>query len=515
MKNELPKLPIGLSDFANIREEGENYLYVDKTHQMGQLLQAGKYLFYSRPRRFGKSLLCSTLKYLYQGRHDLFKGLAIESEWNWDKTNPVIHLSLGGVGNTTPERLISNILAVLHDKADSFGVAVPNRDLPDYLIKLLAAVHAKTGRRVVVIIDEYEKPVHDHMEDIPVARQFRNTLAAFYGAMKDSDADIEKLFVTGVGRMVKTSIFSGFNQMVDFTMDPATAELCGYTQEELHRYFTPFIAGLAQANSMTIEEAWEKLRYRYNGYWWGYGEKVYNPWAILNCMRTGRFDNFWWSSGTPSMLVNMAPALTVQDDLENIVASDLMLQFDLENIKAQPLLWQTGYLTIKEVLGGLFRLGFPNAEVREAWSAAMLDHFAQNKNIDGGTIALTLLAALQKGDRKSFETTLISLFASIPHHLHLPKEAYYHSVFLAALNAVGGQVLAETATDKGRVDAVLKTRDYIYVIEFKLGTAENAMEQILQRRYFEPFMADRRKVVLLGAGGFAERNIHCQWQEMK
>ena len=198
----MPKLPIGLSDFATIREDGAGYLYVDKTSQILKLLQAGKYLFFSRPRRFGKSLLCSTLKYLYQGRRDLFKSLDIDPIWDWSKTNPVIHLSLSGVGSATPERLTRNLLAVLHDKAASFEVSISDRDLPDYWIALLAAVHAKTGRRVVVIVDEYEKPVHDHIENLAAAKEFRNTLASFYGAMKDSDADIEKLFVTGVGRMV-------------------------------------------------------------------------------------------------------------------------------------------------------------------------------------------------------------------------------------------------------------------------------------------------------------------------
>ena len=302
--------------------------------------------------------------------------------------------------------------------------------------------------------------------------------------------------------------------MKDLTLDEKAAELCGYTEKELRSYFNDFVKRLSQANHLTPDQAWETVRSRYNGYWWGAGERVYNPWAILNCMDDCKFLNYWWSSGTPSLLVRLASSLKEPEDMEHITATDLSLQFDLDNIKTEPLLWQTGYLTIKEVVGSLFKLGFPNAEVREAWSAALLDRYRNNTGMDGSTIATVMLEALNSGDRAAFEKTLIALFASIPHHLHIAKEAYYHSVFVATINAAGGQIMPETSTDKGRVDAVLKTRNYVYIIEFKLGSADEAMAQIRQRRYYEPFAAEERKVILLGAGGFAERNIQCLWEDI-
>ena len=375
MSSELKRLPLGLSDFANVREEGENYLYVDKTQSIRELLNTGKYLFFSRPRRFGKSLLCSAIKYLYQGRRDLFQGLAIEPLWDWTKTNPVIHFCLTEVGSESPEMLTTEIKLLIQDRSGQFDVHLTGESPSRLLGLLLREIHVKTGRRVVVIIDEYEKPVHDHINDLPLARKLRDVLAAFYGSMKGCDADIEKLFVTGVGRMVNTSIFSGFNQMVDLTLDVTTANVCGYTDNELKNYFTPYIGFLANANGISIEKAWDTLRERYNGYWWGRGERVYNPWAILNCVRTREFSNFWWASGTPSMLVKIAPSLKEPEDMENVTTTDLSLLFDIEDIRPEALLWQTGYLTIKKVTGSLLKLGLPNSEVREAWSAMMLDRF--------------------------------------------------------------------------------------------------------------------------------------------
>lgn len=515
MDRELPKLPLGLSDFANIRESGANYLYVDKTRLVADMLNSGKYLFLSRPRRFGKSLLCSTIQYLYQGRRDLFQGLAIEPLWDWTHINPVVHFSLAQIGSTSPEKLDTNLRKLIRDEAGKFKLDLDEDDAPMAMVLLLRKIRAKTGRRVVLIIDEYEKPVHDHIGDPTLAKKLRDVLAAFYGALKGCDTDIEKLFVTGVGRMVKTSIFSGFNQMLDLTLDQVTATVCGYTQGELEACFAPFIGPLAKANNLTVDQAWQTLRERYNGYWWSKGERVYNPWAILNCVRAREFSNFWWSSGTPSGLVKLAPYLKIPDSIDPIESSDLSLQFDLENIKAEPLLWQAGYLTIKKANRRTFILGFPNAEVREAWNGMLLDRFCGNHNAPAGqTSAAGLLESLEEGDRNRFEKLLSSLFASIPYPLHLPKESFYHAVFLAALQAVGGQLIAEAATSQGRADAVLKTHSYIYIIEFKLGSAAEALKQIRRKKYYQSFLADPRQIVLLGAGGFGDNAIQCLWENI-
>ena len=516
MNSLLPKLPLGISDFGYLREANVPYLYVDKTRLLPELLNAGKYLFLTRPRRFGKSLICSTLKYLYEGRRDLFQGLAIEPTWDWTQKYPVVFLSLATLGNATPEKLTANLTAWLRDQAETYGVDLSGKDMPDCFVAFLAAVHAHTGRRVVVIVDEYEKPVHDHIENGILAGQMRDVLASFYGALKGCDAVVEKVFITGVGRMVKTSIFSALNQMKDVTLHEAAAELCGYTEGELSRYFEPFVSALAQRHALTFEQARQTIRDRYNGYGWGKGERVYNPWAILNCLDDREFGSYWWESGTPSMLLKLADNLERPDgDMEGLVLAEKDLLFDLADPRPEPLLWQAGYLTIRETDGAMYTLGFPNTEVREAWFGLMLNRFrGKPGGARGHTTAAIMLNALSKGDRPRFEQALAALFASIPGELHLGKEAFYHAVFIAALQATGGRLIPESRSDKGRADAVLETRDLIYLIEFKLGSAEEALAQIKARRYYEPYLADPRKLVLLGAGGFAEKNIRCLWEDV-
>jgi len=515
MTTSLPRLPLGISDFAKLREAGANYLYVDKTQVLFDLLQAGNYLFLARPRRFGKSLLCSTITYLYEGRRELYTGLAIDPLWDWSETNPVVHLSMTDAETSSVESLKESLLSMLATQAKAYGLTLTGRLLTDDFVALLRNLHDKTGRRVVVIVDEYEKPVHDHITDIPMARKMRDVLSSFYGALKGCDAHLEKVFITGIGRMVRTSIFSELNQMRDVTLLPGAAELCGYTEAELHRDFVPFVQRLAQANTLTEEQTWNTLRERYNGYWWGGGEKVYNPWAILNCMADQTFGSYWWASGTPGMLVDMAATLDRPDgNLEGVETTNLALLFDITQPKPVPLLWQSGYLTIKTSNEDVFTLGFPNAEVREAWFGMMLGHFCRPDGADGQTSAKIMLAALRTGDRPRFERAIVSLFASIPYELHVNREAYYHSIFFAVLQATGGEVLSEAHTDKGRIDAVLKTRDTIYVIEFKLGSAEEALAQLKARRYYEPYLSDSRPIILLAAGGFEKRAVQCLWEEV-
>ncbi len=516
MKTDLPRLPLGISDFAKLREAGANYLYVDKTRLLADLLAGGNYLFLARPRRFGKSLLCSTMRCLYEGRRELFAGLAIASAWDWSRTHPVVHLSLTDVATRTVEQLEQSLLRVLGERAAA-GLSLDAPTPTDALPMLIRALHAQTGRRVVVIVDEYEKPVHDHLDDPALARQMRSLLASFYGTLKGCDGDLEKVFITGIGRMVKTSIFSELNQMLDLTLQPEAAEICGYTEVELRQTFAPLSGALAAAHGIAEDAVWEKLRERYNGYWWSKGEKVYNPWAILNCFRNREFGNYWWASGTPGMLVTLAETMQRPDgDLEGVDASDLSLMFDIAQPRAVPLLWQSGYLTIKSVSYPAYTLGFPNGEVREAWFAMMLDRFVGKPpgETSGQTAAAVMLAALETGDRPRFERALTALFAAIPGELHVDREAYYHSVFFAALSSVGAHIIPESRTDKGRLDAVLKTTAAVYVIEFKLGRAEEALAQIEARRYYEPYLGGDRPVILLGAGGFAEKQVRCLWKEL-
>jgi hypothetical protein len=274
---------------------------------------------------------------------------------------------------------------------------------------------------------------------------------------------------------------------------------------------------LAQANGLTEAQTWARLRERYNGYWWSAGEKVYNPWAILNCVDSRSFRNYWWASGTPGMLLRLAEKLDrPAGDLEGITTSDLALLFDIRDPQAEPLLWQTGYLTIKEARGEFYTLGFPNGEVRQAWFAMMLNRFrTAGRGRDGYTAAGLVLQALEDGDQERFQQALVALVAALPSELHLDREAYYHSLFIVALQAANGRIIPESRTDKGRADAVVETLNYVYVIEFKLGSATEALAQIKAKRYYEPYLADPRPIVLVGVGGFAERQIECAWETIK
>ena len=508
----LPRLPLGISDFAKLREPGANHLYVDKTAAIGQLLDAGTYLFLARPRRFGKSLLCSTIRSLYEGRRDLFAGLAIEPVWNWQKTNPVVHLSLVEVGSASVAELERDLDARLADIANGHGVSLPIGSLPARLIALLAGLHAAAGRRVVFIVDEYEKPVHDHIEDLPTARAMRAALASFYGALKACDAHLEKVFITGIGRMVKTSVFSALNQMLDCTLHVAAATVCGVTETELRRDFAPWIPPLATAYGLDTAQTWERLRQRYNGYWWGEGDKVYNPWAVLTCLHTVKFHSGWWASGTPRMLLALAERLRLPEhDLEGVQTTDLTLLFDLEAPQAVPLLWQTGYLTITGNDLGLLTLGFPNAEVREAWFAMVLDRF-MGPEAQSTTLAAQMLRALERDDRATFEKAVTAFFAGIPSELTIPREAFYHTVLSAALQAAGGRLTPESRSWTGRADAVLELTARIVVIEFKLGPAAEGLRQLRDRRYHDAYAADPRPVTLLVVGGFGEKRLEFLWE---
>ncbi|MDW8373784.1 MAG: AAA family ATPase [Planctomycetota bacterium] len=507
-------LPLGISDFAKLR--GLGALYVDKTAQIAEMLACGGYLFLARPRRFGKSLLCSTLRALYEGRRELFAGLAIEPRWDWQRRHPVLHLTLA-LDCTSAEELRQALVRQVQAAARAAALDLAGSCLPgESLLELIRALQRRSGRRVVVLIDEYDKPVHDHLEQPALARALRDVLAGFYGALKACDGELELLFLTGVGRLVRSSVFSALNQVRDLTLHPATATLLGYTEDELQRAFAPWLEQLARQHRLSLEQALERLRARYDGYRWGGAQRVYNPWSVLSCLAEGGFGSWWWSTGTPRWLVELAQRLGAVEDLSaGVWASDLALHLDIDELKLVPLLWNTGYLTVQEQREQLYRLGFPNAEVREAWHGMLLDRLAPGLLEGGSTVAQRLHLALIAGDEDEFRRALAALFAALPASLQVPREAYYHSVFLAALQAIGARVLAEPGSWRGRADAVVETPRAVYIIEMKLGSAEDALQQIRERGYHQPYAADPRALVLVGIGGLADRQVDCRWLQLR
>jgi hypothetical protein len=349
----------------------------------------------------------------------------------------------------------------------------------------------------------------------------RDVLAGFYGVLKGCDAWLRMVFLTGVSKFARVSIFSGLNQLKDLTLHPAAAEVCGYTESELETRLGEAVDELARKTGSSPAEVRDDLRRMYDGYWWGSGERVYNPWSVLNALDCGELRGFWFASGTPGMLVDLVreQAAAPEDFDGREVGESALDAFDIGRMDLTALLWQTGYLTIRDVARGgagalRYTLAYPNLEVRTAWFERLFDLYVPQGSTRARGEADALVAALVAADRGAFERRLAALYASIPHQLHLPREAYYHSLFHLTLSLMGATIVSEYSTAKGRVDAVVETRARIYIVEFKLGTADEALAQIERREYAEPWRGAGKAVTLLGVGGFGARALECRWKDL-
>ncbi len=366
------RLPIGLQTFRELREEG--CYYVDKTGFIARLLDEGKHYFLSRPRRFGKSLFLDTLKELFEGNEPLFAGLHIHDRWDWSARHSVVRLDFGAGHFGEPGYVHTSAMAQLAAAAEDAGVAVRYDTAPERFRDLLRALHARTGRRVVVLVDEYDKPILDALEAPAVARGNRDYLRGLYGTIKSSDAHIRFTFLTGVSKFSKVSVFSGLNNLTDITLDPCHSAICGYTEADLDTVFAPELAGLDR----------ERIREWYNGYNWTGDDGVYNPFDILLLFRRGTFAAHWFETGTPAFLVETLFRRRVSSlELDGMLSSDeLLSSFEVEAIAPEALLFQTGYLTIKDVQdrGGVrrYRLGYPNREVRQSFNQSLLRQLVQD-----------------------------------------------------------------------------------------------------------------------------------------
>ena len=361
------KLPIGIQTFSEIRENG--YLYIDKTKQIHQVLNGGKYYFLSRPRRFGKSLLLSTMKSLYEGRKDLFKGLWIEDNWNWERQVPVIHVQFSKA-DYQGKGLDNAILGIVNTNAKNLGVELEETSFKSRFAELIQkAAEQNTSGKVVLLIDEYDKPIIDYLDDIPQANANRKILKSFYSVLKDSDPYLELVFITGVSRFAKTSIFSDLNNLTNLTMHPLSTDLLGITPSEVKEYFTDAIIAIAQQQNRTKEALSEQIRFWYNGYSWDGIHKVYNPFSLLSYFLAKEFKNFWFETGTPTFLVNTMRHQKVFN-INNFRATDTTLDsFNIESLNTTTILFQTGYLTIDKKLGiGAYQLRYPNHEVTVSYT---------------------------------------------------------------------------------------------------------------------------------------------------
>ena len=503
---EKRKLPLGIQTFRRIREEG--YYYVDKTGYARQIAQdAGTHYFLSRPRRFGKSLFVDTLKELYEGSEPLFHGLAVHDGWDWSKRHPVVRLSFGSGNFKRPGVLEEIAAAQIEDIGMRAGIGARGGSAPVLFRRLIETLSERAGRRVVVLVDEYDKPILDALEAPETARANRDDLRGLYGTIKDCDAHVELTFITGVSRFSKVSLFSGLNNLTDLTLNPRYSAICGYTDADLDAVFAPELPGLER----------EEIRAWYNGYAWRGSDNVYNPYAILHLFASREFDAHWFETATPRFLIDTLLRRGVTaPDLENLQADTALLStFDVDAMPPEALLFQTGYLTIvgEERNQGrtLFRLGYPNREVRQGLNESLLNALAPNWRSAGGAGALRRLLAVQ--DWAGVETLFRRLLAGIPHDWHRRNdiaryEGYWSSVFYAWFQSSLDGMAVEDATSRGRLDMAVRLEENVCLFEFKVAERSEpgaALAQLQARRYADKYRAPGRTVHLIGVEISAEK----------
>ena len=499
--------------FSDLIEGG--YLYVDKTAEIHELIRGykGQY-FLSRPRRFGKSLLVSTLKAIFQGRRELFAGLEIDgSDYEW-KRYPVIHLDLGTAAAQTEQELRDQLLRGVSYSAEENGIPLTAQAAPAAFEEMIRKLAQRDGK-VVILVDEYDKPLLGHLGE-PSAKDIQRVLKTFYGVVKGTEAHQRFVLLTGVSKFSRVSVFSDLNNLTDLTMDPRTATLLGYTQTELEANFADYIGRLGNAIGRSREETLGDLRDWYNGYrFHEKAEAVYNPVSVMKCFMNEEFKNYWFETGTPTFLVDLLRRRPVRLDDLRVEESDFST-YDPANLSPLPLLVQTGYLTIGgvEPFGDTrtYRLAYPNREIAQTFSRWLAIGFSRVPGEDIAAALRRMVAALEQGRADEMLSTLRSFFSGIPYDIAIDNEKYYQTIFFTVFKLLGAAVDAETRISAGRIDAVVKTRTDIFVFEFKLhDTAESAMEQIREKRYYEPFLTDGRRIVLVGVAFEAQTRNLGRW----
>jgi hypothetical protein len=493
------KYPLGIQTFSEIREE--NYLYVDKTAHVFDLITTGKVYFLSRPRRFGKSLLISTLEALFSGQKALFDGLAIAATDYDFASYPVIKLEFSQDEFLTADSLRDYICSSLSDVAEHYDIELTKQIYSQRFGELVKKLHQKSGQKVVLLIDEYDKPILNNFNK-PVLEQIKQVMSAFYSAIKPLDEHLKFVFITGVSKFSKISVFSAMNSLTDISMDRQYATLCGVTQQELENLFAEAIDQLNAFEQLTQPAILAKIKHWYNGYRFHYrGVSVYNPYSLLSLFKQQEFKNHWFTTGTPTFLLNLLQSK--QYDLKKLtefeIGEEAFEACEPEDMSVQSVFVQTGYLTIKAYNDRLYTLDFPNYEVKKSFYDSVATRYSHLDKGEGRTYTNRLIQYLTTGDLDDFFITLREFFANIPYNLNINREKYYQSLFYAIFTLIGLNIEAEVTTNIGRIDCVLQTEQTIYIIEFKLNdTKEAALKQIQDKQYAQKYQSSRKKIVLLG-----------------
>ena len=513
----MKKLPIGIWDFEEIRTG--NYVYVDKTEFVYILVTEGKYYFLSRPRRFGKTLLVDTLRRLFEGRKELFEGLYIYDKWDWEKRFPVVKIDFSKGDVQSVEALREVIIENIRDVKKKYDVDFPDSDQMGLLLKrLVVSLFEKYNSQVVILIDEYDKPILDNITEKELARKLRRILADFYGVIKGLDEYVRFVFLTGVSKFSKVNLFSKLNNLNDITIDKRYSTICGYTERELDIYFSEFLAGIDM----------DEVRQWYNGYSW-LGESVYNPYDILLFIDKGfTFKNYWFETGTPTFLIELLKEKRYHiPSLENVeVTENILGSFDVDYIKVEALMWQTGYLTIKGAkrvgIRTYYILGYPNYEVKMSLNDVILDYLGDIEENTKSRLGEECYNSLASGDVEKFIEVIKRLLASLPYTSYTKNEiakyeGYYINIIYSFLASLGLEIVAEDVTNRGRIDLAIKVEGKIYVLELKMsGIGEDPLSQIKEKRYYEKYLGEGEVYVVGLVIDEDERNVReSKWERVK
>ena len=509
--------PIGIQSFVEIRSLGS--IYVDKTALVHELVDTGKYYFLSRPRRFGKSLLISTLHEYFKGNRGLFKGLAIDrlepGEW---PCHPVLHIDFNGQLYDSRTSVGEVLESCLREWEREYGASDASMS---YALRFGAVIKnavEKTGRQVVVLIDEYDKPILDVLGDRGLEENNREVLRSFYSVMKSQDANLRFVMLTGVGKLPQMNVFSGLNNIEDISMNPIYSTICGVTEPELREYFGKGVSDLAEANGLTVAETYEALKANYDGYHFaGDMRDVYNPYSLLTALKNRMITDSWYRTGTPTHLIKaLKRAEAPIEDLDGTVCSfDQLLNGNVTGDDIVATLYYTGYLTIKEFdrMTNTFVLGYPNGEVRRGFLQNVLGVLTRVGDGRASTLVIEMLMKVRSGDIGGYLEKLRSFFADFPYELIKRNEAHYQDVIYCITKLLGFYVQAEYRTSSGRADMILGTKEAVYVFEFKLDAgADAAMSQIDAKEYVLPFAADGRRVVKVAVSFSSETRNIADWK---
>ena len=510
------KFPIGIQNFESLRND--NYVYVDKTALIYKLADTGRYYFLSRPRRFGKSLLVSTLEAYFSGKKELFRGLAIENlEKDWEEY-PILHLDLNTAKYDSTDALLNVLNDVLSNWETSYGTS-PTEVTPELRFKgIIRRAWERTGRRVVILVDEYDKPMLQAIGNEGLQEEYRNILKAFYSVLKTQDRYIRFALLTGVTKFGKVSVFSDLNNLDDISMDSRYIDICGITEAEIHKYFEESLHSLAESEGIGYEGVCEKLRLMYDGYHFRNGcVGIYNPFSLLNTLNKLEFGDYWFETGTPSFLVHLLKEADY--DLNNLqkeqVSADVLNSIDSMSRNPIPVIYQSGYLTIKgyDERFKIYKLGFPNKEVEDGFIKYLTPMYTPIENNKTEFFVASFVDDVESGNPEGFMERLQSLFADTDYEITGKLEKYFQNSMYLVFKLLGFYAEVERRTSRGRIDIVIQTADYVYVMELKLdGTADDALRQIDERGYADPFMSGNRHIYKIGVNfSSATRGIE-EWK---